>query len=266
MIGQPISYRASIINHLLAIALLIGGYSYMSYRQHQFNPKDTTIPNASQFVEGFHKILTIDPMTDETWLYEDMKATVSRHLGGLGIGFALAFLVGIGMGVNAHVEAFFEWPVDFFAKIPPTAMMAVYFVLFGTEYKMFAAMIALGIFPTLVQAIYQAVKKDVSEDEIYKAYTLGASHLEVVWNVIVQSILPRIIESLRLQVGPALVFLIAAEMLVADVGFGYRLRMQSRLLNMNVVYIYLAILAVSFFFIDWSLRFARRRMCPWFGG
>lgn len=55
------------------------------------------------------------------------------------------------------------------------------------------------------------------------------------------------------------------EMLVADVGFGYRLRMQSRLLNMNVVYIYLAILAVSFFFIDWSLRFARRRMCPWFG-
>lgn len=265
MIGRPIGYRASTLSRICALILIALAYGWMSYRQHQFNPNDTTIPNLSQLAQGFGKILTIDPMSNETWLYEDMKATIGRHLGGLAIGFLLAFLVGVGMGVNSYVEAFFEWPLDFFAKIPPTAMMAVYFVLFGTQYKMFVAMISLGIFPILSQAIYQAVKKDISEDEIYKAYTLGASHLEVIWNVIVQSILPRIIESLRLQVGPALVFLIAAEMLVSDVGFGYRLRMQSRLLNMNVVYIYLAILAVSFFFIDWSLRFVRRRLCPWFG-
>ena len=37
--------------------------------------------------------------------------------------------------------------------------------------------------------------------------------------------------------------IVAAEMLVGDVGFGYRIRLQSKLLNMSVVYPYLALLA-----------------------
>jgi len=130
---------------------------------------------------------------------------------------------------------------------------------------MFIAMIALGIFPTLAQSIYQAAKKDVSDHLVYKAYTLGASNGEVIYNVIFMQILPRIIESVRLQVGPALVFLIAAELLVADVGFGYRLRIQSRLLNMNVVYVYLVLLGIVFVLMDWSFRLIRRFVSPWFG-
>ncbi len=144
-------------------------------------------------------------------------------------------------------------------------MLAVYFIIFGTEFRLFVAMIALGIFPTLAQSIYQAAKKDVTDHAIYKAYTLGASQLEVIWNVILQQILPRIIENVRLQVGPAMVFLIAAEYAVAHDGFGYRLRLQSRQTNMNVVYIYLVILGVSGFVIDGLLSALRRRLSPWFG-
>ena len=264
MIRQTISKRSQILMGIAAIALLVMAYSYLSYRQHQFNSKDTTIPNLSQFVEGLKKITTRDRCGD-VWLWNDLKATITRHLGGLIVGSILALGVGLAMGVSPWGEAFFSWPVNFFAKIPPTAMMAVYFVIFGTEYKMFVAMIALGIFPTLAQSIYQSAKKDVSDHLIYKAYTLGASHAEVIYNVIFMHILPRIIEAIRLQVGPALVFLIAAELLVADVGFGYRLRIQSRLLNMNVVYIYLIILGVVFIMMDWVLRLKRRFLCPWFG-
>ena len=264
MIRQPISRRSQIIMGLISIALIVIAYSWLSYRQHVFNPRDTTIPNAKQFVEGWKKITTPD-IGGDVWLWNDLKATLSRHLGGLVVGTAIALVIGLAMGVNSWAEAFFAWPVSFFAKIPPTAMMAVYFVLFGTEYKMFIAMIALGIFPTLAQSIYQSAKNDVSEDAIFKAYTLGASHLEVVFNVVFMQILPRIIEAIRLQVGPALVFLIAAELLVADVGFGYRLRIQSRLLNMNVVYLYLVVLGVGFVLVDWGLRLKRRYLCPWFG-
>jgi ABC-type nitrate/sulfonate/bicarbonate transport system permease component len=126
-------------------------------------------------------------------------------------------------------------------------------------------MIALGIAPALAQTVHQAAKKDVSDHAIFKAYTLGASHVEAIWNVICRQILPRVIENVRLQVGAAMVFLIAAEMLVADVGFGYRLRLQGRLLNMNVVYSYLIVLGTAGLLIDWSLSTLRRRLCPWFG-
>ncbi len=57
-----------------------------------------------------------------------------------------------------------------------------------------------------------------------------------------ESILPRVLENLRLQIGPAMVFLIAAEWSFAGEGMGYTIKQQSKLQNMHVVYIYLAIL------------------------
>ena len=109
-------------------------------------------------------------------------------------------------------------------------------------------------------------KKDVSEHAIFKAYTLGASHAETIWNVVFRQILPRIIENIRLQIGPAMVFLVAAEWAVSgDAGFGYRLKMESRMQNMNVVYSYLIILGTSGLLIDWGLSSLRRKLCPWFG-
>ena len=144
-------------------------------------------------------------------------------------------------------------------------MLAVYFVLFGIETQLYIAIIALGIAPTLAMSVYSAVNKDVTDHAIYKGYTLGASQMEIVYEVVYKQILPRIIQNIQLQIGPAMVFLIAAEWMMADTGFGYRLRIQSRLLNMNVVYLYLFTLGVAGFGMNWLLTIARRKCCPWFG-
>ena len=108
-------------------------------------------------------------------------------------------------------------------------------------------------------------KNVTSSDHIDKAYTLGASEFEVIIEVIWRQILPRVIDNIRLHIGPAMVFLIAAEMLFAAEGFGYTIRQQSRLVNMNVVYIYLAILGLSGLLLDYLLVLLRRWLCPWFG-
>lgn len=264
MIRLPIKRTTYIFLQIFSVVLFVLLYCWLSHRQHVFNPKDTTIPNLSQFIEGWKKIIT-PSLSGEVWLWEDLFATYGRHFSGLLLGIVLSLFVGIGMGCFVSLEAFFLPALSFFAKIPPTAMMAVYFVLFGTGTNLYIAMIALSIFPTLTQAIYQAAKKDVSQYLVDKAYTLGASNFEVIFEVIYKQILPRIIESIRLQVGPAMVMLIAAEWMMSDVGFGYRLRIQSRLLNMNVVYIYLVILGASGYLMDSSLSLVRRKLCPWFG-
>ena len=259
MIRSPIHERYKIAATFASIAVVIAIYTVMCCWQKNVNPKDTTIPNVAQFVDGTQKLFK------EDWLWEDLKATFGRHILGMAVGVVLSVVIGMAMGCFPLVERFFVIPISFMAKIPPTAMIAVYFVLFGTEMKMFVAMIALGILPTLAQAIYEAALNDVGEDEIFKAYTLGASNIEVIYNIVFQTILPRVIENVRLQVGPAMVFLIAAEWMMADVGFGYRLRIQSRLLNMNIVYEYLLILGATGYFMDWMLSSLRTRLCPWFG-
>lgn len=258
----PVSWKYFLST--LSICLVAAGYFYLSYKQHLVNSRDTTLPNLTQLIAGFEKIIEADS-SGKVWLFEDMKATYARHFTGLAFGVVISLILGLAMGCWAVFEASFLPILSFFAKIPPTAMMTVYFVMFGMEFEMFAAVVALGVAPILSQTIYQSVQKDVSDYEIDKAYTLGASHAEVIWEIIYRKIRPRFIEAVRLQAGPALVFLIAAEMLVADVGFGYRLRIQGRLLNMNVVYIYLVILGITYHVIDWTITSYRRLRDPWFG-
>jgi NitT/TauT family transport system permease protein len=266
MIRQPISRRWQIVLGVASVLLLMLAYTWLSHRQHQKNPRDTTIPNWSQMREGVVRVFQpTKEYRGRSWFWVDAKATFTRHFTGLAVGVLLSVLLGLLMGCYAPAESFFVPSLSFLAKIPPTAMLAVFFVLVGTGFKMFITMIAFGVLPTLAQAVYQSAKNDVPEELVYKAYTLGASHLELIWNVIYKQVLPRILEAVRLQVGPAMVYLIAAEMLGADEGFGYRIRLQSRLLNMNVVYVYLVILGLAGYLMDFSLSFTRKKLCPWFG-
>jgi NitT/TauT family transport system permease protein len=75
-----------------------------------------------------------------------------------------------------------------------------------------------------------------------------------------------VIDCVRAQIGPALIFLIAAEWLIGDVGVGYQLRTQSRVLSMNVVFVYLIVLGALGVIAEYSLLWLRRTMCPWFVG
>ncbi|MDC7223543.1 MAG: ABC transporter permease subunit [Spirochaetales bacterium] len=252
-----------LILSILSIILLILGYSWLSMVQHQKNPSDTTIPNLPQLMEGLKTIFQANAKNGEVWFIVDGAATLSRLFYGLTISIVLSTLIGLAMGSFRFVEALLMPALRLFAKMTPTAMLAVFFVMVGTGLEMYVTMIAFGIIPTLAQSVYLAVK-EVPEENLYKASTLGATTLEIIYDVIYKQVLPKIIDAIRLQIGPAMVFLIAAEMVVGSIGFGYRIRLQSRLLNMSVVYPYIIFLAAFGFSIDSLLKLATKRLCPWY--
>lgn len=264
MIRQPIAFRTKLVISIVAIAAMLLGYQSLSWKMTRSNPKQTTVPSLTRFDDGLRQVVTPDEK-GETWLGQDVMATFGRLAVGLLLGVGLSVLLGVAMGAYPWFEALLAPPILFLAKVPPTAMLAVYFILFGTAGEMFVAMVGLSVFFTLAQSVYAAAKKDVTDHSVYKAYSLGASSPEVIYEVIWKQILPRVLESIRLQIGPAMVFLIAAEYVVGDVGFGYRIRVQSRRLNYEVVYLYLFFLGVSGLTLDSLLIWVRRKLCPWFG-
>jgi NitT/TauT family transport system permease protein len=247
---------------LSSVVLMLSGYSCLSYRQHQTNPEDTTMPTWSQLKAGTIAMVTPD-RKGERWLDIDVKATYSRLAQGMFLGILGAIVLGILMGCFSLVEAFFIPPLSLLAKVPPTAALAVFFVMVGTDKEMYVAMIAFGVLPTLAQAVYLGVK-EIPEELVNKAWTLGASPMEMIGEVIIPYVMPKMIDAIRLQIGPAMVYLIAAEMVVGHEGFGYRIRLQSKLLNMSTVYPYLAILASSGYLLDYTLRFIQRKLFPWY--
>lgn len=268
MIRRPISTWLFLTLAAAGIAIVTCVYGGLSVRQSQINPTQSVLPGIEGFSKGLAEITKergSEKRPKPSWLVKDIKATYWRLFAGLLAGTVVSIIIGVSMGSYSAAEAFFSPVITFMAKIPPTAMLAVYMVVFGTKFEMYVALIGFGIFFTMVQSIYQSVKKDVAGDHIDKAYTLGASEFEVIMEVIWRQVLPRVIDNVRLHIGPAMVFLIAAEMLFAGEGFGYTIRQQSRLVNMNVVYIYLAILGVTGLLLDYALVRLRRWLCPWFG-
>jgi len=266
MIRQELEYKWQLVLGCVSLAVLAFAYQCLSWNRRAENPKDTTMPGLVEiFTEGTYKVCTPDAF-DHIWIVEDSIATFGRLAVGMGTGVFFAFIIGVSMGCFSYVESVFRWPVVFFGQIPPTAMLAVYLVVYTlTELPVVPMMVCFGILPTLTLTIYNSVKNDVHDESVYKAYTLGASNAEVIWNVVVQQILPRVLDAIRICIGPALVYLIAGEWANEHVGFGYRLKLQGRMTHMAVVYNYLVFLALAGYGMSWVVLRFRQFVSPWYG-
>ena len=77
-------------------------------------------------------------------------------------------------------------------------------------------------------------------------------------------ILPRLIDSVRLSLGAAWLFLIAAEAIVSTDGLGYRIFLVRRYLAMDTILPYVVWITFLAFFIDFILRKVSKRAFPWY--
>ena len=105
---------------------------------------------------------------------------------------------------------------------------------------------------------------DIPREQLIKAQTLGASTAQIASRIVLPQILPRLIDSVRLEIGPAWLFLIAAEAIAADSGLGYRIFLVRRYLSMDVILPYVAWITLLAFLMDLGLRLLQRRAYPWF--
>ena len=76
--------------------------------------------------------------------------------------------------------------------------------------------------------------------------------------------MPRLIGAIRLSLGPAWLFLIAAEAIAATEGLGYRIFLVRRYLAMDVILPYVVWITLLAFAIDFLLRRYSQWRYPWF--
>ncbi len=141
--------------------------------------------------------------------------------------------------------------------------MPIFFKLAGIDFEMYVAMITFGSMPIVSVTVSQYVQN--FPDELrFKAYTLGASHSEVIATAVFPYVLPKVIDLAALMIGPALVYLIAAEQIVAGEGFGYRIRVLTKATRFEAVYPLIVVLTVYAGAITYALKRFQRAVCPWY--
>jgi NitT/TauT family transport system permease protein len=104
---------------------------------------------------------------------------------------------------------------------------------------------------------------EIPQEQIVKAQTLGASSAVIALRVALPQVLPRLIANVRLSLGSAWLFLIAAEAVASNVGLGYRIFLVRRYLAMDVILTYVIWITILAFVIDWLLKTLSRKAFPW---
>jgi NitT/TauT family transport system permease protein len=148
------------------------------------------------------------------------------------------------------------------SMIPALSILPILFILFGVGELSKVILIVVGVLPFMIRDLSQRVR-EIPEEQWIKAQTLGASSLQIATRVVLPQILPRLIDSVRLSLGAAWLFLIAAEAISATSGLGYRIFLVRRYMAMDTILPYVAWITLLAFAFDYGLQALRRRRYAW---
>lgn len=265
-VNRRIGQGNALLLGAIPIVLLLALYVILAADRHAINPADKVLPLPGAMVEAMRGlVLEPDRLSGRRLFWADTFASLQRLGLGLAISTASALLIGLVLGVLPPVRATFGMLVTGIALIPPIALLPILFIAFGLGETAKVALIVVGIAPFMIRDIAAHVGS-LPREQIVKAQTLGASTWQLMLRVALPQTMPRLIQAVRLSLGPAWVFLISAEAIAADVGLGYRIFLVRRYLAMDVILPYVAWIALLAAATDLLLGWCSRRMFRWAHG
>jgi len=274
--ARPNRLLAQALSCLLFV-LCIGFYMQTSISRHRENPEDRIVPSGHQLLAGI-RASVLEPAEEDdyipaddasTWerlnhsmIWKDTASSGRRFLISLAL-LIPAVILALHIGLFPWVGAGFLRFVLFFDKIVALSLLPILFIVFGIGEWSKIALIVIGVAPTMILDVTQIVKA-VPREQIVKAFTLDANNFDVAYRVVFRQILPQVINSLRLNLKPMMLFLFAGEMIAASDGLAYRIAIMRRHMGMDIILPYVLWVAFLLFLIDFLLRVINRRLHPWF--
>jgi NitT/TauT family transport system permease protein len=247
----------------LPFILILCAYLFYSHARLQENPGDKLLPAPATIAATIHEYaFEEDERSGDYLWWTDTGASLVRLLTALGISAAVGLLLGLSIGVIPYLRATLAPFVAAVSLIPPLAVLPILFIVAGLGELAKVILIIIGVAPIIVRDLALRVG-ELPTEQIIKAQTLGASTWQLAMRVVLPQLWPRLIDALRLTLGSAWLFLIAAEAIASTEGLGYRIFLVRRYLAMDVILPYVAWITLLAFAMDWMLRLLRSKLFAW---
>jgi NitT/TauT family transport system permease protein len=254
----------------------VGAYLWVSDARHRENPEDRVTPTITQMAKGMYNAVMQPAEEDEAgpaeggfWdrlshsmLWKDTRATSRRFLYSLLL-LIPAVLLGLHMGLFPVAGEFFLRFVLYFDKIVALSLLPILFIAFGIDELSKIMLIVIGVTPTIILDSFN-LSRGVPAEQVVKAFTLGAGDFDVAYRVVLKQIMPRVLNSIRLNLKAVMLFLFAGEMIASTDGLAYRIALLRRHMGMDVIIPYVLWVALLLFLVDWTMRVVNRKLHPWF--
>ena len=200
----------------IPFVLLVVAYSIGSDMRLAANPNDKLLPGFGALSEALKQYaFTADARTGLYLMWSDTIASLTRLLTALAISTMIALVFGILVGLLPIARSGLGPFVAVASMVPPLALLPILFIVMGLGEASKIALIVIGTTLKLTRDLALRVE-EIPREQIIKAQTLGASTWQIATRVITPQMLPRLLDALRLEIGPAWLFLIAAEAIAAD--------------------------------------------------
>jgi NitT/TauT family transport system permease protein len=247
---------------LLPFIMVALVYVVASAERRAANPDDKLLPPVVEMVTTAHRLAAVpDRRSGEIVLWTDTAASLTRLVTGLIIATLAGLVFGVTIGLLPMVGGAFAPFVAVLSMIPPMAVLPILFIVFGLGELSKIVLIVFGVAPCLIRDLSLTVVA-LPKEQLVKAQSLGASTWQTAIRVVLPQVMPRLIEAVRLNLGPAFLFLISAEAIAADVGLGYRIFLVRRYLAMDVILPYVAWITLIAYLMDYALATLARRGFP----
>ena len=202
----------------------------------------------------------------EVWLFKDFGADVLPSLERLLLGFFVAVLVavplGLLIGMSRWVRMFTRPVTTFLRSLPPPLMVPVAIALFQIGLVMKVFVIAfVCIWPIALNTEDGYAGLDPTLLETTRAYGLGFR--KRMFNVILPAVSPRIFAGMRTSVAFAVLLLVIAEQLGSTNGIGWFVLYSQQGYDVPGMWAGIVMLALLGITANACLSLAERRVLQW---
>jgi NitT/TauT family transport system permease protein len=254
---------ATVALGVLPFIVLLAAYLLGSNARLEVNPDDKLLPSLATLLDSVRSYaFEVDRRSGEVLLWVDTLASLTRLFTALLISALIGIVAGLWIGAVPYARALAAPFVTAIAMIPPLAVLPILFIALGLGEVAKITLIIIGVAPCVIRDLALRAG-ELPGEQLIKAQTLGASSWLLGIRVILPQLWPRLIDALRLTLGSAWLFLIAAEAIASTEGLGYRIFLVRRYLAMDVILPYVVWITLLAFGTDWLLRAARARLFPW---
>lgn len=188
--------------------------------------------------------------------------TATHWFGGLLIGAALGVALGILLGLTPLLEQFLRAPLEFLRPIPSIVYLPLLILMLGSRSVTAITVAAVGaLWPVLFQTFYGVLGIDSQAVETGRVF--GLRRRQILWNIMLPSVLPYVAVGLRVGSSLALVVAISAELIGGVPGLGTEILAAAQNGRYEATYGLVVVVGVFGLILNTVLEQAERRLLPW---
>ena len=195
-------------------------------------------------------------------LWQHVSASLQRLALGWTSGTLLGIALGFAIGLFSVVRAGAAPLVAAIFPIPKIALLPLFIIWFGIGETSKVALILFGTFFPTVIATYGGVD-GVDRNLIRMGQSFGLSRWSIVRKIVLPGALPAILSGMRITAAIAIILIVAAELIAAEIGIGAYIQMAGSLFATDQLIAGVIILSLLGLTANWLINTAERHFLKW---